>query len=92
MLQKESRPGCVFSPTEKKSNMKLKDIQLAEWTGNFKVVGEIGENVIWIAHKPYIVALDKIAEIDNNVLILKSKVQLPISSNYKDVFLAKMRG
>lgn len=42
-------------------------------------------------HKSYIVALDKIAEIDNNVLILRSKVQLPISANYKDVFLAKMR-
>jgi two-component system LytT family response regulator len=43
-------------------------------------------------HKSYIVALDKIAEIDNNILILKSKVQLPISTNYKDIFLAKMRG
>jgi two-component system LytT family response regulator len=43
-------------------------------------------------HKSYIVALDKIAEIDNNVLILKSKVQLPISTNYKDIFLARMRG
>jgi two-component system LytT family response regulator len=43
-------------------------------------------------HKSYIVALDKIAEIDNNILILKSKVRLPISANYKDVFLARMRG
>lgn len=50
------------------------------------------ENKFMRIHKSYIVALDKIAEIDNNILILKSKVQLPISANYKDVFLARMRG
>lgn len=43
-------------------------------------------------HKSYIVALEKISEIDNNILILKSREQLPISSNYKELFLAKMFG
>lgn len=43
-------------------------------------------------HRSYIVALDKITEIHNNVLELKNKMKLPLSSNYKDLFLSKMRG
>lgn len=42
-------------------------------------------------HKSYIVALDKIAAIDNNMVVLKSKVELPISYNYKERFLARMK-
>lgn len=57
-----------------------------------EIDGRLPGNKFVRIHKSYIVALDKIAAIDNNVVVLKNKVQLPISSNYKEGFMAKMRG
>lgn len=42
-------------------------------------------------HRSYIVSLDKIAEIDNEVIVLKNKVLLPVSGAYRKSFLKKMR-
>jgi two-component system LytT family response regulator len=42
-------------------------------------------------HKSYIVSLEKIAEIDNNILILKNRVRLTVSAGYRNAFMAKMR-
>ncbi len=50
------------------------------------------ENKFMRIHRSSIVSLDKIAAINNNMLILKSKKELPLSSNYKDRFISKMRG
>jgi two-component system, LytTR family, response regulator len=57
-----------------------------------EIDGRLPGNKFVRIHKSYIVALDKIAAVDNNVVVLKNKVQLPISSNYKEGFLAKMKG
>lgn len=50
------------------------------------------ENKFMRIHRSYIVSLDKIVAINNNILILKSNIQLFLTSKYKDRFLSKMRG
>lgn len=57
-----------------------------------QIENNLPDNRFMRIHRSYIVSLDKIAEINNNILLLKNKVSLPLSSNYKDLFLAKMRG
>lgn len=42
-------------------------------------------------HRSYIVSLDKIAEIDNDVVVLKNRVLLPVSYAYRTAFMKQMR-
>lgn len=49
------------------------------------------EHLFMRVHKSYIVSLQKIVQMENNELVLKSNVRIPMSANYKEVFLERMR-